>query len=239
MWRSLLTTFLLIFFRACWMLHYFADVKYKDPNVLGQSFKLTIDSLLKSDEEVPVKVTFLDLQFIFSEKLRVFFKKSAYLGLTEWNTTSNLELELIVMPCLGSFNNYVDRIVPFFGMMNSVSNFECLFWFFFQLTLKLDLKEVQFSQNYCSWVKASLWYLEGASNFKTWQLLKNIMITNIWNSTLNLSFDALSKLHDPGIRQNKVSKQQLYSNFILISGWSCHCFTNDAIKSRGKYKSIC
>jgi len=42
--------------RACWMLHYFADVKYKDSNVLGQSFKLTIDSLLKSDEEVPVKV---------------------------------------------------------------------------------------------------------------------------------------------------------------------------------------
>ena len=22
--------------RACWMLHYFADVKYKDPNVLGK-----------------------------------------------------------------------------------------------------------------------------------------------------------------------------------------------------------
>ena len=42
--------------RACWMLHYFADVKYKDPNVLGQSFKLTIDSLLKPGEEVPVKV---------------------------------------------------------------------------------------------------------------------------------------------------------------------------------------
>ncbi len=42
--------------RACWMLHYFADVKYKDPNVLGQSFQLTIDSLLKPAEEVPVKV---------------------------------------------------------------------------------------------------------------------------------------------------------------------------------------
>jgi len=42
--------------RACWMLHYFADVKYKDPNVLGQAFQLTIDSLLKPGEEVPVKV---------------------------------------------------------------------------------------------------------------------------------------------------------------------------------------
>ena len=44
--------------RACWMLHYFADVKYKDPNVLGTSFKLTIDSLLKPGEEVPVKVSY-------------------------------------------------------------------------------------------------------------------------------------------------------------------------------------
>merc|ERR1719351_517796 len=42
--------------RACWMLHYFADVKYKNPMILDQSFKLTIASLLKKDEEVPVKV---------------------------------------------------------------------------------------------------------------------------------------------------------------------------------------
>ena len=57
------------------MLHYFADVKYKDPNVLGQSFKLTIDSLLKSDEEVPVKVTFFELKFILSKKPIKFEKK--------------------------------------------------------------------------------------------------------------------------------------------------------------------
>ena len=42
--------------RACWMLHYFADVKYKNPDILDQSFKLTIARLLKQDEEVPVKV---------------------------------------------------------------------------------------------------------------------------------------------------------------------------------------
>ena len=34
----------------------FSDVKYKNPNVLGQSFKLTIESLLRENEEVPVKV---------------------------------------------------------------------------------------------------------------------------------------------------------------------------------------
>ena len=33
-----------------------SDVKYKNPNVLGQSFKLTIESLLRENEEVPVKV---------------------------------------------------------------------------------------------------------------------------------------------------------------------------------------
>merc|ERR1719361_2547913 len=42
--------------RACWMLHYFVDVKYKNPNVLSQSFNLTIESLLRKNEEVPVKV---------------------------------------------------------------------------------------------------------------------------------------------------------------------------------------
>ena len=41
--------------RACWMLHYFADVKYNNHNILGQAFSLTITSLLE-DKEVPVKV---------------------------------------------------------------------------------------------------------------------------------------------------------------------------------------
>ena len=59
-------------------------------------------------------------------------------------------------------------------MMNFVLNFECLFWFLFQLTLTSDLKEVQFTQNYLFWVKAPLQYLEGAPNFKTLPWLKNI-----------------------------------------------------------------
>ena len=54
--------------RACWMLHYFADVKYKDPNVLGQAFQLTIDSLLKPGEEVPVKVSGWYFLGIFGQK---------------------------------------------------------------------------------------------------------------------------------------------------------------------------
>lgn len=41
--------------RACWMLHYFADVKYKNQNILIESFNLTIKSLLH-DAEAPVKV---------------------------------------------------------------------------------------------------------------------------------------------------------------------------------------
>ena len=38
---------------------------------------------------------------------------------------------------------------------NLVPNFECLFCFVFQLTLKSDLKEVQFTQIYLFWIKAS------------------------------------------------------------------------------------
>ena len=68
---------------------------------------------------------------------------------------------------------------------------------FFQPTIKSDLKEVQLTQNY--WVKAPLEYLEGAPNFNTQSRLKNITKTNIQNLTLNLSFDALLKWHDPDI----------------------------------------
>jgi hypothetical protein len=41
--------------RSCWMLHYFADVSFKNQNVLIDAFKLTIKCLLH-DSEVPVKV---------------------------------------------------------------------------------------------------------------------------------------------------------------------------------------
>ena len=41
-------------------------------------------------------------------------------------------------------------------MMNLASNVECLFSIFFQPTLKSDLKEVQFNQNYLFGGKAPL-----------------------------------------------------------------------------------
>ena len=41
--------------RACWMLHYFAEVQYKNQAVLGEAFRLAINSLL-TDKEAPVKV---------------------------------------------------------------------------------------------------------------------------------------------------------------------------------------
>ena len=118
-------------------------------------------------------------------------------------------------------------------MTNLVSNFESLFSFF-QPTLKSDLKETQFTQNYLFWVKAHLWYLEGAPSFKTRQWLKNITITNIQNSTLNSSFDALSKWHDSDLDSltsgfetltsawiRKLKKRQQYQIF-KIRHWICH-----------------
>jgi len=41
--------------RACWVLHYFSDVKYHNEQVLGEAFRLTVNSLLH-DKEPPVKV---------------------------------------------------------------------------------------------------------------------------------------------------------------------------------------
>ena len=52
------------------------------------------------------------------------------------------------------------------------------------------------TQNNLFWLRPPSWYLEGAPNFKTRLRLKSITITNIQNSTLNSSFDALSKWHD-------------------------------------------
>lgn len=41
--------------RACWMLHYFADIRFKNKAVLAEAFRLTIHSLL-NDKDIPVKV---------------------------------------------------------------------------------------------------------------------------------------------------------------------------------------
>lgn len=41
--------------RACWVLHYFSDIKLKNPQVLAQIMHLTTQSLLE-DKELPVKV---------------------------------------------------------------------------------------------------------------------------------------------------------------------------------------
>ena len=63
--------------RACWMLHYFADVKYKNPMILDQSFKLTIASLLKKDEEVPVKVeAAIALQMMLTSQVKFRLKST-------------------------------------------------------------------------------------------------------------------------------------------------------------------
>ncbi len=36
--------------RACWMLHYFAEVKYKNQNVLVEAYNLSINALLRDAE---------------------------------------------------------------------------------------------------------------------------------------------------------------------------------------------
>jgi len=54
--------------RACWVLHYFSDVKYKNEAVLAEAFRLTVNSLLH-DKEPPVKVeAAIAVQMMLSSK---------------------------------------------------------------------------------------------------------------------------------------------------------------------------
>lgn len=52
--------------RACWMFHYFAEIKFKNQNVLITAFKLTTERLLDPKEEIPVKVSKLDIKTFFA-----------------------------------------------------------------------------------------------------------------------------------------------------------------------------
>jgi len=42
--------------RACWMLHYFSDIKFKDEGVLRTAFDHTVRCLINPQEEIPVRV---------------------------------------------------------------------------------------------------------------------------------------------------------------------------------------
>jgi len=54
--------------RACWVLHYFSDVKYQNEQVLAEAFRLTTNSLL-NDKEPPVKVeAAIAVQMMLSSK---------------------------------------------------------------------------------------------------------------------------------------------------------------------------
>jgi len=54
--------------RACWVLHYFSDVKYQNEAVLAEAFRLTVQSLLQ-DKEPPVKVeAAIAVQMMLSSK---------------------------------------------------------------------------------------------------------------------------------------------------------------------------
>ena len=86
---------------------------------------------------------------------------------------------------------------------NDKFSVECLFQFF-QPTWESDLKVVQITKNYFFWVDSPL-YLECAPNCKSWPQLKKVTITNIWRQTPTLTFNPLSKWHEPGITFKNIS----------------------------------
>ena len=61
--------------------------------------------------------------------------------------------------------------------------------------------EFEFTQNYLFELRHPYNTLKTPKNHSLFMFKKNIAITNIQNSTLNSSFDAMSKWHDPDTRQ--------------------------------------
>lgn len=59
------------FFQACWVLHYFSEIKFKQEAVLAEAIRLTTNALL-TDQELPVKVeAAIALQMLLSSQEKV------------------------------------------------------------------------------------------------------------------------------------------------------------------------
>jgi len=55
--------------RACWMLHYFSDIKFKNVDVLKAAFDHTVRCLINPNEEIPVRVeSAIALQMLLSNQ---------------------------------------------------------------------------------------------------------------------------------------------------------------------------
>jgi hypothetical protein len=60
--------FIVYFFQACWVLHYFSEIKFKQEAVLAEAIRLTTNALL-TDQDLPVKVeAAIALQMLLSEQ---------------------------------------------------------------------------------------------------------------------------------------------------------------------------
>lgn len=55
-------------FQACWVLHYFSEIKFKQEAVLAEAIRLTTNALL-TDHDLPVKVeAAIALQMLLSSQ---------------------------------------------------------------------------------------------------------------------------------------------------------------------------
>ena len=99
---------------------------------------------------------------------------------------------------------------------NDESSVECLFWFF-HLTWKSDLKVIQITKNYLFWVMHPYNTLNLPKNCKTWPQLKKKNFRSDFcvgwknsnkHSTLNLSFNALSKWNEPDISNTTLIERE-------------------------------
>ncbi len=103
--------------RACWMLHHFADVKFKDRSVLGECLNLTVNSLLKQGEEVPVKVeAAIALQMLLvsqGDKTRVFVEpRVKEITLELLNVIRDTESEDLTAVLQKIVSEYKEQLTP-------------------------------------------------------------------------------------------------------------------------------
>ena len=103
--------------------------------------------------------------FVFTDDLDS-LKKPFLEALKQYDDTSNNQADKTLVRAWDSFQqdvsffyNWIKKnnvLIMSFVITNSVLNFDSLFWFVCQPTLKSDLKEVQFTKNDLFWVKAPL-----------------------------------------------------------------------------------
>ena len=151
-----------------------------------------LENLKNCRQENPLALN-LALLFSLLSKVRLFWEGQKFDEISQW---------ICVWLMCGSC--HINRATN--------AKFSVEFWMFVLIFFSADIRSER-SPIHSKLSRLTKGTLEGASNFKTWLRLQNKTITNIQNSTLNSSFDTLSKWHDPDTNKRQ-NNWEIASNFV-------------------------